>query len=60
MLRPPHGRPVALGPLPPRRDRPIILAVATRLGLQDDLLVRLDQGLAVVPLPDPGGGLPCR
>ena len=38
----------------------IILAMAKRCGMQDDLMFRIYQGLAVVPLNDPIGGLHFR
>jgi hypothetical protein len=39
---------------------PIILAVAERGGVQDDWMLRLDEGLALVPLKDAVGGLQVR
>jgi hypothetical protein len=60
MLRQPNGRPVAFGPLQHRLDMPIILAVAKRFGMQDDLMSRIDKGLAIIPLHDPMGGLHFR
>jgi hypothetical protein len=39
---------------------PIILAVAKRFGMDDDLRCRIYAGWAVVPVNDPRGGLQCR
>lgn len=39
-----------------RRHMPIILAVAKRFGMDDDLMCRIYEGLAVVPLHNPMGG----
>jgi len=56
----PHGLPVGFGPLQHRRDLALILAVAKRGSMPDDGMFRLDEGLAVVPLQDPMGGLHLR
>jgi hypothetical protein len=39
---------------------PIILAITKRGGMHDDLMFRLYQGLAIVPLNTPMGGLHFR
>ena len=47
-------------PLEPRRHVPIILTITERCCMDDDLMLRIDQGLAIVPLNDPMGGLHVR
>jgi len=48
-----NGLHVGFGPSNHRRYMAIILAVAERFRMQDDLMVRIDEGLAVIPLNDP-------
>jgi hypothetical protein len=48
------------GSLQHRRHMPIILAVAKRFGMDDDLMFGIYEGLAVVPLHDPMGRLHVR
>src|SRR5262245_33980745 len=50
LRRQPNSLPVGFGPLQHRRDMAIILAVAKRSGMQNNLVFGIDEGLAIVPL----------
>ena len=60
LRRQPNGLPVCFGPRQQRCAMPIILAIATRGGMPEDWRLRIYQGVAIVPLHHPMGGLPLR